>query len=471
MAKDMRTFMDQVAGERPGEILVVDEEVDPKFGITGIAAKLAGQNRFPAVFCRKVRGSRLPVIINLTASYDRLALAVGTTTANMVPDYANRPSAKIPPKIVEKSQAPVKEVILKGNEARMSLLPVPTHNELDAGPYITGDTLICKDPDTGALNAGMYRIQVQKEQQLGVWMWDTHHGAHIRRRHEELGKEMAVAVAIGHHPAYIMAAVSTLPGIGGELEEAGALLGEPLEVVPAETVDLLVPARAEIVIEGKMLPGERAFEGPFAEWPGTYVAEGDKPFIRVTAITMRKDAIYYDVFSSNREHTVLGSLPRMGVIYRAVKQYVPGVKNVNIPSHGRMYCYISIKKETEMDVKRAALAALNVEPFNLKTVVVVDDDIDVFNDAEVLWAIGTRCHMEKDLTLLPRFAGPGGLNPVGYEFHSDGTKTPVMISALIVDATKPAPPTPYPPRAKVPQAVLDRIDLGKMLKEFKGFGN
>ena len=115
-------------------------------------------------------------------------------------------------------------------------------------------------------------------------------------------------------------------------------------------------------------------------------------------------------------------------------------------------------------------AALNVEPFNLKMIVVVDADIDVFNDAEVLWAIGTCCHFERGLTLLPSMAGPGGLNPVGYEFHPDGTKTPVMISALIVDATKPAPPTPYPPRAKVPQEVLDRIDLGMVLKEFKGLG-
>ncbi|HXK27514.1 MAG TPA: UbiD family decarboxylase [Candidatus Binatia bacterium] len=463
MAKDMRTFMDQVTKERPGDILVVDEEVDPRFGVTGIASKLASQNRFPALLCRKIKGSGLPIIINLTATYERLALAVGTTVETMVPDYANRPALKNPPKLVSKSQAPVKEMILRGDEARMSALPIPTHNEMDAGPYITGDTLICKDPDSGALNAGMYRIQVQKEQQLGVWMWDTHHGAHIRRRHEELGKEMDVAIAIGHHPAYVMACVSTLPGVGGELEEAGSLLGEPLEVVPAETVDLVVPARAEIVIEGKIPPGERAFEGPFAEWPGTYVAEGDKPFIKVTAITMRKDAIYYDVFSSNREHTVLGSLPRMGIIYRTVKQYVPSVRNVNIPAHSRMYCFVSIKKESEMDAKRAAMAALNVEPFNLKTIVVVDDDIDVFNDAEVLWAIGTRCHFERGLTLIPAMAGPGGLNPVGYEFHADGSKTPVMISTLIVDATKPAPPTPYPPRAGVPKEVLDRINLDKLL--------
>jgi 2,5-furandicarboxylate decarboxylase 1 len=469
MTKDLRTFIDQLLRERSGDILVVDEEVDPRFEITGIASKLASQNRYPALLCRRVKGSGLPVIINLTASYERLALALGTTVADMVPHYANRPAAKIPPKVVDKTDAPVKEVVLKGKEAVMSVLPVPTHNEFDAGPYITGDTLICKDPDTGAVNAGMYRIQVQSEQQLGVWMWDTHHGAYIRRRHEELDREMDVAIAIGHHPAYVMACVSRLVGLGGEFEEAGALLGEPLEVVPAETVDLLVPARAEIVIEGKILPGARAYEGPFAEWPGTYVAEGDKPFIKVTAITMRKDAVYYDVFSSNREHTVLGSLPRMGIICRTVKEYVPGVKNVNVPSHGRMYCYVSIKKESEMEVKRAAMAALNVEPMNLKTVVVVDDDIDVFNDAEVLWAIGTRCHFEKDLTLIPGSSGPGGLNPVGFDFHADGSKTPVMISALIVDATKPAPPIPYPPRAKVPQEVLDRLDLARLVQEFKGF--
>ena len=467
MPKDLRSFINEALAEHPGDILAVDEEVDPKFGITGIAAKLAGEKRFPAVFCHKVRGAKLPVIINLTASYERLALALGTTVANMVPGFANRPATKIPPKVVDKSEAPVKQVILMGNEAKLSLLPIPTHNEHDASPYITSGTLICKDPDTGAINAGLYRHQVQSEQQLGVWFWDTHHGAYIQRKYEKIGKEMEVAIAIGHHPAYVMACVARLPGIGGEFEEAGALLGEPLEVVPAETVDLPVPARAEIVIEGRIPPGDRAYEGPFAEWPGTYVAEGDKPLIKVTAITMRKDAIYYDVFSSNREHTVLGSLPRMATIYRAVKQYVPGVVNVNVPSHSRMHCYIAIKKESDMEVKRAAMAAYITEPMNLKTVVVVDEDIDVFSDAEVLWAIGTRCSLEKDLAVIPRWSGPGGLNPVGYEYHADGTRTPVMIAALIVDATKPVPSIPYPPRAKVPQEVLDKIDLGKLVKELK----
>ena len=137
-------------------------------------------------------------------------------------------------------------------------------------------------------------------------------------------------------------------------------------------------------------------------------------------------------------------------------------------NHGCQQAITVIKKETEMDVKRAAMAAFLVESHNIKTMVVVDDDIDVFNDADVLWAIGTRCHLEKDLTLIPNWSGPGGTNPVGYEFYPDGTRKCVMTAAMIVDATKPVPLIPYPPRAKVPQEVVDKIDLDKLVKEFKG---
>jgi 2,5-furandicarboxylate decarboxylase 1 len=475
MSKDLRAFINEVLEKRPGEIKEVTKEVDPKFEITALASKVSGQKRFafgsygsfPALFCRKVKGSKIPLIINLTAHYDRLALALGTTRDNMVQRYAYAPETSIKPVFIDQSAAPVKEVILTGKDAKLSLLPIPTHNELDVAPFITSGLMVCKDPDSGLINMGLYRHQLEGEQQLGLWAWDTHHAAYIRRRYEAMGKEMEVAIAIGHHPCVVLGAISTLPAIGGEYEEASALLGEPLELCQAETVDLPVPARAEIIIEGKIPLGERVWEGPFAEWPGTYVAEGEKPFIKVTAITMRKDAIYYDVFSANREHTVLGSLPRMGVIYRNLKQYVPSVQAINIPAHSRMHCYISIKKESDMEVKRAAMVAYITEPMNLKTVVVVDDDIDVFDDQEVLWAIGTRCHLERDVTLIPRWSGPGGLNPVGYRFNEDGSRTPEMIAAVIIDATKvPVGSTStrkvtaikYSSRAKVPQEVLDKVD-------------
>jgi 2,5-furandicarboxylate decarboxylase 1 len=274
---------------------------------------------------------------------------------------------------------------------------------------------------------------------------------------------MEVAIAIGHYPTFMLGAVSRLPGTGGEFEEAGALLGEPLELTHAETVDLMVPARAEIVIEGYLAPHHRHFEGPFGEWPGYYVGEGEKPFIKVTAITMRKDAIYYDLFPANQEHRVLGSLPRMGSIYRRVREAVPGLVNVNVPAHARTHCYIAIKKTGDAEVKKAAFAALGTEAENLKFIVVVDEDINVFNEPEVMWAIGTRCRPEKDVLVIPDWSGPGGLNPSGWEYHSDGTRTPVMTSVVVIDATQPAPPLRYPPRATPPDEMVNRVQLEGLL--------
>lgn len=464
MSKDLRSFLGEFASAMPEEIRLVTAEVDVKFGITAIAGRLAKEGKFPALFFTNVRGSRLPLVINLTARYERLALALGTTVADMVRVYGERQAKPVLPRVV--NDGPVKQIILKGEKARLSALPIPTHNELDAGPYITAGVLTCRDPESGRQNCGLYRHQVQAEDQLGVWFYLTHHASYIYERHRKANRPMEVAIAIGHHPAFLLAAVSRLPGIGGEFEEAGALLGEPLELIKAETVDLLVPARAEIVIEGTMPPEAKCFEGPFGEWPGYYVGESDKPFIQVKAITMRKDAIYYDLFSANQEHRVLGSLPRMGSIYRRVKEAVPGAVNVNVPAHARTHCYISIEKAADAEVKKAAFAALSTEPENLKFIVVVDADINVFNEPEVMWAIGTRCRPERDLLVIPDWSGPGGLNPAGWEYHADGTRSPVMTSPVIIDATQPAPPLRYPPRAGPPEEMMKGVSLEGLLRPF-----
>ena len=455
MPKDLRSFLREVLAQRPGEIKRVSEPVDPHFGATGLAERFARENQYPALYFEKIRGSDIPLVLNLTATYDRLALALGTTVAEMVPTFGQKMTAPIPAREVSREDAPVKALTWTGKDVDLGRLPFLTHNELDAGPYITSGVGIMRDPDTGRINAGIYRHQVQSKDELGVWFIDTHHGAYIHRRFEEMGQPAPIAIAIGHHPAVVMGAVCRIPGIGGEFEAAGALLGEGIEVTRAELSDLPVPARAEIVIEGEVILQTRREEGPFGEWPGHYTAEGPKPVIKVKAITMRRDAIYYDIFSANREHLVLGSLPRMGSIYRNVKQAVPGLKAVNTPAHSRMHCYLSIKKDRDAEVRKAAFAALNTEPENLKMIVVVDDDINVFNDGDVMWAVGTRFDAARDLLVIPRWSGPGGLLPVGWDFHPDGSKTPRMITAVVIDATKPVPPAAYPPRAIVPAAAVE----------------
>ena len=466
MPKDLRSFIAEIAEQRPDELKTIVDEVDPRFGITAVAAALERQGRFPALYFQSVGDTELPAIVNLTATYDRLAIALGTTVQEMVPTYAERQAHPVPPVVVD--TGPVQEVVWTGPDADLTRLPIPTHNALDGGPYLTGACLVARDPESGALNVGLYRHQVHGPDRLGVWFMGSHHGGYIHQAYERMNQPMPVAICIGHHPAAVMGSISRIPGIGGEYEEAGALLDEPLELVRCQTSDLLVPARAEIVIEGVIEPRVREQEGPFAEWPGMYTEQGPKPVVKVLAITMRRDAIFYDIFAGHREHQVLGSLPRMGSIYRRVKQVVPGLKAVNVPAHVRMHCYISFRKQQEAEAKKAAMQALLTEPENLNMVVLVDDDIDVYNDHEVMWAVGTRFSADRDLHVIPNWSGPGGLIPTQWDYFPDGTKKERMMAAMILDATKPLPPAQFPPRAQVPEEAIAAVDLDRVLKAFEG---
>ena len=464
MAKDLRAFIEQLAAAAPDQIHMVTRRVDRRFDVTSIAERLGEDGRFPALFFTDVEGSSMPLVINLTATYERLALALGASVPDMARVYGERQANPIQAETV--SDGPVKEVVIKGDAVDLSALPIPFHNEMDAGPYVTGGVMILRDPDTGAQNAGLYRHQVHDPRTLGVYIQGSHHGGYIYRRNSERGEPTEFALVIGHYPTFMLGAVSRLPGIGGEFAEAGALLQEPIELVKAETVDLMVPAHAEIVIEGRLLPDETRLEGPFGEWTGYYVSVGAQPVMHVSAMTMRRNPIYYDVFPAGQEHLVLGSLPRMGTIYRRVREAVPGVVNVNVPAHARTHCYISIRKTRDSEVKRAAMAAISTEPENLRCVVVVDDDINVFNEPEVTWAVGTRMRPDKDVLTIPDWNGPGDLLPSNWTYTPDGAHEPVMGAVMILDATKPAPPVQYPQRARPPQDKVREVRLEGLLQPF-----
>lgn len=462
MSKDLRSFLSQLAAKGEREIVRVRREVDPRFEVNTVATKLEQEGKYPAVYFERVKGSRIPLVTNLCSTYDKLALALDTNLENLVEEYAAREKRPLPARTV--NSAPVKEVILTGERADLGLLPIPTHNALDGGPYICSGVGIIKDPDTGRQNAGVYRHMVYGPRSLGNYMVRAHHIFYLWRRYSERGQEMDIAIALGHHPALMMGAISRHPGAGGELEVAGALLGEPLEVIPAETVDLLVPAAAEIIIEGKILPGETREEGPFGEWPRYYTSFGPQPHLRVTAITMRRDPIYQDLCAAHSDHLVVGGLPRMGSLLMRVREVIPTVKAVNLPMSGgaRAHCYISMKKQTEGEPKQAAFAAFTVEN-DVKMVIVVDDDINVFNEADVLWAVATRFEADRDLIVMPYCQGiellPTAYGPNRNEHGNLNTK-------LILDATKPCPPAPFPERADVPPDLLRSLNLSEYVEPY-----
>jgi 2,5-furandicarboxylate decarboxylase 1 len=457
MPKDLRSFLADVIAAG-GDLKRVSRPVDPRFGITAHGAWYDKKAEYPALLFTDVIDAELPCLTNLVATHERMALALGVDVETLTrSSVAGQGRAAHPPTPID-GPAPVQEVVWRGAEADLGRLPIPTHNELDGGPFLTAAVGVTRDPDSGRLNAGIYRHHVYGRDRMGVWFFGSHDGGVIHRRYAERGQDTPIALVIGHHPAFLMGAVSRVPGIGGEYEAAGAYLGEPVRTVPALTSDLLVPADAEIVIEGRIKPDELAEEGPFAEWPGHYVGGGRKPVIEVDAITMRHDAIFQDIQASGREHRLMGALPRIASIHEAVAQKVPGLRAVNIPLHARMHCYLSIRKQSDTEPTRAAFAAFNTEPENLRAVIVVDDDIDVYDEREVAWAVGTRFDAAQDLQIIPGWNGPGGLLPTNWEYDTEGGRTPRRSAAVIVDATKPAAPIVFPPRAKVPDDALAAVD-------------
>jgi len=466
MSKDLRQFLEVVREMGPDFYVEVTRPLKPKFEVCVIQEKLAKEGRFPVIYCPNIEGSRLPLVTNLFGSYDMLGLALDINPkkadkSEIIEEFRRREANAMPPQIVPASQSPVKEVILKGKDVDMGLLPVIHHQPLDSGKYIDISFMICKDPDTGIPNAGVYRHEVKGKDKISVEIAAPHHGAHIARRHADLGKPMEVALAVGHHPATILGS-QALGGVElNELEVMGGLLDEPLRVTSGETVDLPIPADAEIAIEGVIDPRNMVTDGPFAEYTGYYGEVLPAYLIQVTAITMRKDAIYHDLDPAHREHNLATALGSESGTYDAIRRVVPTVQAVHCPPSGTCvyHIYVSIRKRIQGEGKLAALAALTGMP-RCKLVVVVDEDVDVYDEQEVLWAIATRVVGDKDISIIPGVTSEH-LDPGAYD--ETRLQRGYMASKVIIDATKPVD-LPYSTRITPPSELWNSMNLTDYLK-------
>lgn len=465
-AKDLRSFLRELVEHDSDQLVVVDREVDPVFEATSIVDRLRtdpAYPRYPAVLFTKVKGSDIPLLINLHGTYERLAFSLGTDLAGMVEEFSRRENSPVPVKRVSASEAPVKEVILKGKDANLALLPILQHNELDAGKYVTSAVSITRDPETGLQNAGIFRAQLYGEHEIGLMFGPYQTTAYIFREHRDRNKQMEVAMVLGHHPGLLLSGTTNPPGIGGELEVAGGLLGDSLEVVPAETVDLDVPARAEIVIEGVIDTDPSTFrdEGPFGEYPRYYTGKGPQPVVKVQAITMRRNPIYLGLFNASPEHLALGGLARTGFVLTRVRDVVPNVTAVHLPlsASARMHAFISMRKISDGEPHLAAFNLLSYNPAT-KHVWIVDEDIDVTNEAEVMWAMSSRFQADKDMVIIKNSIG-GWLNPPTYAYRRDDKGS--LETKLIFDCTRPLN-TDFPMPTRVPPDVRERVNPSEFVR-------
>lgn len=453
MPKDLRTYIADLERALPDDFVRVAREISPEFEVTAVLQHLEDVGRFPAVLFENVRdlhgrpGHR--ALMNVVASRKRIALAIGLTPEQHRTEITRRiASAGNDPKptlVVDRADAPVKEVIRTGDEVDLADFPIIRQHEMDGGPFFTMN-MINVDPETGVYNGAFQRLMYRSPKETGTCMapFDTYA---IYKRYQAMGKPCPVAYVLGHHPAFEIAQGMRLPFTTSEYEVASNLLGEPLRLVESETFgdELLVPADAEAVIEGYIPPDVMKAEGPFGEWSGYYSGQRQGEIVKVTAITHRKDPIVRTVFAGHREHTSLGGWE--GEIFRRASQAVPGVRAVSVaPSGVGMHVYISLAKRVDGDPKAAALAAASVG--FTKLIVVVDDDIDVFHEEQVWWAVAVRFQAH-DIDIVRGIKGsiidPSNVHPTAH-------------SLAIIDATEPKS-RPFPKRLRVPEDVMRRIRL------------
>ena len=467
--KDLRGYLQTLKEKMPGDLVTIKKEVNPKFELCGVLRKFQEKNMFPAVYFEKVSGTQVPVVSNIMASRERQALALDTTPDALSQEYARRQDDLKDPILVD--DAPVKQNKMLGEEVDFSKFPNITHCEDDGGPYISSGLSIIKNPDTGITNMGIYRLQIKGKNKLCISTGKYAHGDHIMRAAEAKNKPLDIAIMIGHHPLVYLASQFRGAMEISEQRVAGGLLKEPLRVVKGETVDIDVPADAEIIIEGQIPPGVWEEEGPFGEYTWYMSSFGDTArIINITAITYRDNAIYQDLFSAHPEHNLTGLVGREATVYKKVKASIPTLKAVTLPFSGtcRHTVYLSITKEYHGLGKNAGLAALTADPF-IKLAIVVDDDIDIYNEAEVMWAVATKVQPDKDVIIIPDMYLME-LDPSAYSV-TGRTERGYMNARWLIDATKPDG-MPFPPRGDVPEDVWKDMNLDEYLQimELVGVG-
>jgi 2,5-furandicarboxylate decarboxylase 1 len=454
MPKDLRAFIADLEGKSPEQVARVIKQVSPRYEISAILTHLENKKRFPLLYFENVEGGRAPVVINAQASRALMATALDCDPHELAKEFSKRQARPIAP--VEISHAPVHEVVKLGDEVDLSEIPILTHYDVNAAPYITAGIVVAADLDTGVRNTSYNRLMLAGRRELRIFMAIGRHLWTLHNRMERRNEPLPVAVVIGVHPLFSLGAQAFTPSTDDEYAVIGGMMQEPLRLVLAKTVPVLVPADAELVIEGKILPHVRRIEGPFGEFTGHAVESDERQVLEVTAITHRKNYIFQDIHAGYTEHKLMGAVPREAALLKAVRQTVPTVKDVCMPVSGtcRFHAYISIAKRAPGQAKNAICAAFAADML-LKHVIVVDDDIDIFDEERVLWAVANRFQADRGLVLIAHAqgseldpsAGPGGVN-----------------AKMGLDATKPL--SGFPPELRVPEDVMKRVRLEDFLPKF-----
>ncbi|MBU37183.1 MAG: phenylphosphate carboxylase subunit beta [Anaerolineales bacterium] len=399
--KDMRDFI-QLA-EQQGQLTRITGEVDWDLELSHIA-KLNEEKKGPALLFENVKDYSTPIITSVCTTTERLALIMGmpleSTLMEIMRVWVEKNDTKVPPKMVDSNAAPCKENIMRGDDVDLFKFPVPKFYPLDGGRYFgTAGFVITKDPESGWVNIGTYRLQLLEKNRLGTQFIKGKHSDIMLKKYQAMGKPMPVAAIVGCDPIMFLMGAARVSAFDSEYDLAGSIRGEAIEIVETETNGLPVPAHSEIVVEGEVDADAFMQEGPFGEYTGYYSGVGADPrnFIKVNCVTHRNDPIFW---GTTVGRAVTDTHMTMALTYGAtlwqqlVAMKIPGIKAVYCPPEGsgRFLAIISMTQMYPGHADQVLTAAISTEmgAYGLKTVIVVDDDIDPWDISRVMYALSFR---------------------------------------------------------------------------------
>ncbi len=400
--QSLRGFLRMVEEHHPSELLRIKEPVNTELDITSLVFELERLGKSPVVVYENVVNHTMPVVTNVAGNRNLLAACLQVSPADLPSTFRERVLKHIPCERVD--CAPWQEVVIEGEVLDLSSLPIPLHFSVDAAPYITAGQITARDPETGVDTTGFHRLMLKDKTRLGLSLHSRRRMWEFHRRAEARGEALPAAVTLGIHPLHYMGSmVYAYPPEVRKFEIIGGLFGEPYRLAACGAADLEVPAGAEIVIEGEILPNVQEPEGPFSEFTGYASYRSTQNVFVAHRMHMRRDALFHSIVSGmSQDHILISCITREGEILNTLRRNLPNVIAVHVPHRtcGAFMAFIQMRKTGEGEPQQAIMAALGTE-FYTKYVIVVDEDVDIFDMSDVMWAVATRVRAADDIVMIP----------------------------------------------------------------------
>ncbi|HYT48180.1 MAG TPA: UbiD family decarboxylase [Burkholderiales bacterium] len=396
MKPDFQSFLDDYRSRYPDDVFHVTEEVSADQDVTAVVWTLAAQGRDPMLVFERVNGTK--VVTNIFASRKRIARLLGCDVSRIQQTYQEKSRKAVDPRVVPKG--PVLDSVEE--QVDLTKLPLLRHFETDKAPYITNGIIVAEGPG----NLSYHRAMLHSKTALATSLHSRGHLWRLLQLAQEKNKALPVAMVIGAHPLFMLAASARVGFGADERRIAGGLLGEPLEIVKTPKYQIGVPAAAEIVLEGTLDPGAKVEEGPFGEFTGYSSSRTTNTLFRVETLLRRKDAMLVDVVGGNSpEHLNLSRVPRESEMAERLIERFPGVTRLHYPNSGvHFHAYVALRQRREGEARQVMLALLGWDPY-LKTVIALDEDIDLDDDSQVMWALATHFQPQRDLLIVDGLPG------------------------------------------------------------------